>query len=385
MKNSFRATLVASALVVTLTSVPAFGAGPGVTDQEIVLGQSAVLEGPASALGLGMRAGLQACFSQVNEAGGIGGRKIRLLTKDDGYEPDRAIACARELISQENVLLLIGGVGTPTANVITPICEEAKVPFVGAFTGAATLRTPFKKYVVNVRASYGQEMEKLAQYLVDSKKLTRIACFHQNDGYGQAGLSGIQTALKKRNLELVATGNYERNTTAVKAALLDVKKGEPQAIVMVGTYKACAEFIKLARKFGLNDALFCNISFVGTKALLAEVGEAGEGVVISQVVPSPYTEDLPVLKEYQAALKKHQPAMQPDWISLEGFLAAKFFCQVAEKTGKELTRESFLATIQKVGTFDLGGLTLQFGPEDHQGLDAVFLTQIKGGQVVALP
>lgn len=356
----------------------------GVTDKEIVLGQSAVFEGPASALGLGMRAGLQAYFKQVNASGGIGGRTIRLIAKDDGYEPDKAIQNTTELIQTDQVLLLIGEVGTPTSQVAVPIAEEARVPFVAPFTGAEFLRNPFKKQVINLRASYFQEMERIAQWLVDTRKINRIACFYQNDGYGQAGLKGIELALARRQLELVSKGTYERNTTAVKTGLLDVRKGNPQAIVLVGTYKACAEFIKLAKRVGLKDAVFCNISFVGTKALHAELAEAGEGVVISQVVPSPAESNIPVVVEYQGAMKKYHPSLALDWISLEGFLAAKFFCQVAEKAGVPLTRDGFISTVEQVGTFDLGGFSLKFGPKDHQGSDQVYMTIIKGGQVVPL-
>lgn len=384
MNDTMKTTVLCLTAALALGFTSNLHAAPGVTDTEITLGQTAVFEGPASALGLGMRAGLQACFNQVNESGGVAGRKIKLITKDDGYEPDKAIANTRALINDDKVLLLIGGVGTPTAKAIVPICEENQVPFVAPFTGAGLLRSPFKKYVVNVRASYGQEMERIARHLIDDKKFTKIACFHQNDDYGQAGLKGIEAALKKRSLELVATGNYERNTTAVKTGLLDIKKGEPQAIVMVGTYKACAEFIKLAKKVGLGDAVFCNISFVGTKALLAELGGEGNGVVISQVVPAPTGENLDILKEYNAAMKKHQPGMEPDWISLEGFLAGRFFCKVAEKAGKDLSRESFLAAVGQTATFDISGIHLKFGPDDHQGMDDVFLTVVKDGQAVPL-
>ena len=362
----------------------AVGAEPGVTEKEIVVGQCAVFEGPTSALGLGMKAGLEACFSQVNAAGGIGGRQIRLVTRNDGYEPEKTILGTRELIQNEPVLLLIGGVGTPTSQVALPMAEEAQVPFVAPFTGAEFLRNPFCKYAVNLRASYFQEMERLARWLVDTRKLTRIACLYQNDGYGQAGLKGIELALKRRKLELASVGTYERNTVAIKTGLLEVRKGNPQAVVLVGAYKACAEFITLARKVGLADSVFCSISFVGTKALLAEAGVAGEGVVISQVVPAPTSATLPVVAAYQAALKKYQPDAALDWISLEGYLAAKLFCQVAEKAGPGLSRESFLATLDRVGNFDLGGFALKFGPDNHQGSDQVFLTVIKGGQVVPL-
>jgi branched-chain amino acid transport system substrate-binding protein len=341
-----------------------------------------VFNGPTSALGLGMRSGLEAAIAQANDTGGINGRKIRLVAKDDGYEPQNAIANAKELIGTDKVFLLIGGVGTPTANAIVPICEENSVPFLGAFTGAASLRTPFKKQVVNLRASYGQEMEALTKLLVDGKKFSKIACFYQNDGYGQAGLGGLTNALKKRGLETVATGTYERNTVAVKTGLLDVKKGEPEAVVLVGTYKACAEFIKLARKVGLKDTLFCNISFVGTKALVSELGEEAEGVIISQVVPLPGGDSLPVLKDYAAAMKKS--GQEPDWISLEGYLVGRLFCDIAAKTGKDLTRASFLEAIQKTKNFDLGGFGLTFGPEDHQGSDSVYLTKVEGGKVVEL-
>lgn len=360
-------------------------AAPGVTDNEILLGQTAVLDGPTSALGLGMRAGLLAGFGEANEAGGVSGRKIRLISKDDGYEPDRAIANARDLIDQDKVFVLIGSVGTPTAKVILPVCEERSVPFVAPFTGAGLLRTPFRKLVVNLRASYPQEMERLAQLLVDDKKLTRIACFFQNDDYGQAGLKGIEAALKRRNLELSATGTYERNTVAVKGALLDIRKADPQAVVMVGTYKPCAEFIKLAHKLGMKDTLFCNISFVGTRALVAELAGEGEGTLITQVVPAPTSDSSPAVKAYVQAMKKHQPAAALDWISLEGYLGARLFCLVASKAGRDLTRESFMNALEQTGTFDLGGLKATFGPEDHQGLDEVFLTIIKGGEAVPSP
>lgn len=177
----------------------------GVSDSEILLGQSCALSGPAQALGTGMQQGLNAYFSKVNAAGGIHGRKIRLISKDDGYEPDRAIENTRSLIDQEKVFLMIGEVGTPTSKAVVPIIEEEQVPFFGPFTGAEFLRTPYKKYVLNVRGSYYQEMERLAEYLVEGQGLKKIACFYQNDGYGQAGLSGIEKALKKRNMELAAT------------------------------------------------------------------------------------------------------------------------------------------------------------------------------------
>ena len=384
MKDRFLRCITAAISVALLPFATNLRAENGVSDSEIIVGQTAVFSGPASALGLGMRAGLSAAIAQINASGGVQGRKIKLVTKDDQYEPLAAISNTKELISTDKVFALIGGVGTPTANAIVPICEENSVPFIGPFTGAGALRTPFKKFVVNLRASYGQEMEALAAHLVDGKKTTKIACFYQNDGYGQAGLAGLNAALKKRGLELVSSGTYERNTTAVKAGLLEIKKGAPDAVVLVGTYKACADFIRLARQVGMKETIYCNISFVGTRALMSELAAEAEGIIVSQVVPLPSGDTLPILKEYQQALKNYSEGQTPDWISLEGYLVGRFFAEVLGKAGKAPTRESFLKAIQDTKTFDLGGFPLVFGPDDHQGSDSVYLTISKGGEVVAL-
>lgn len=363
--------------------IPAF-AENGVSPEQIILGQSCALTGPAQDLGINMRAGMEAYFAKLNDSGGINGRKISLISKDDGYEPDRAISNTRALIEDDKVFLLIGEVGTPTSQAAVPIAEKAKVPFVGPFTGAEFLRNPFKKYVINVRGSYYQEMERLAQYLVDSKGLKRIACFYQNDGYGQAGLSGIEKALKKRNLELVATGNYERNTVAVKGGLLQIRKANPDAVIMVGAYKPCAEFIKLAKKVGMTSTIYANISFVGTSSLAKELGDAGDGTIISQVVSFPYDESVPLVKEYHEALKKYQPEREPGFVSLEGYMVGKLFSMAAKNIQGEMTRESFISAVEDTGTFDLGGITLEFGPQDHQGMDKIFLTVIENGQIQPL-
>jgi len=376
-------TFIVIAMVVCALGSIALGEN-GVTDKEILLGQSCALEGPARALGTGMRAGLQAAFAEANAAGGIDGRKIRLISKDDGYEPKKAIANTTSLIETEKVFLLIGEVGTPTSKAVVPMVEKANVPFFGPFTGAEFLRNPFKKCVVNVRGSYYQEMEKLAEYLVDKKKLTKIACFYQNDGYGQAGLSGIKLALKRRKMELIAEGTYERNTVAVKGGLLKIRRAKPDAVIMVGAYKPCAAFIKLAKKVGMKETVYCNISFVGTEALRKELGADGEGCIISQVVTYPWDESIPLVKAFTAAMKKHQSDQRIDFVSLEGYMVGKLFCMTAKQAGGNLTRENFLAAVTATKTFDLGGITLTFGQEDHQGMDKVFLTTIRGDKVVPL-
>jgi ABC-type branched-subunit amino acid transport system substrate-binding protein len=219
-------------------------------------------------------------------------------------------------------------------------------------------------------------MEHLTRYLVDTKGMKRIACFYQNDGYGLAGLNGIILALKRRGMKLVSTGHYKRNTVAVKSGLLKIRKGKPQAVVMVGAYKPCAEFIKLAHRVKMK-AVFVNISFVGSNALAKELGKDGEGVVVTQVVPFPADTSLPLVAQYHAALKAADPKADPGFVSLEGYMVGKLVIQALEKTGDLVTRAGLLAAIREVGTFDLGGVTLSYGPNDSQGMDKVFLTVIQ--------
>jgi ABC-type branched-subunit amino acid transport system substrate-binding protein len=351
-------------------------AEPGVFDNRIVFGQSAAFEGPAAALGLGMREGILASFNETNATGGVDGRRLELVSYDDGYEPEKAIANTKRLIDEDGVFALVGEVGTPTSNAAQPIATEAGVPFIGPFTGAAFLRDPALGNVINVRGSYDQETEAWIEHLTTDLGVSRIAILYQDDTFGRAGLSGVSKALEKRGMKLVAEGTYERNTTAVKTALLAIRKGDPEAVVMVGAYKPCAEFIKLAHRLKMNP-VFVNISFVGANALAKELGEDGKGVVVTQVVPFPGDMNLPLVARYQKALKAANPDAQVGFVSLEGYMVGRL---IAEALGREkgpVTRAGLLSTIKEAGTFDLGGITLSYGPDDNQGMDQVFLTVIQ--------
>lgn len=365
---------VSAAVVALSLAGPARAADPGVSADKIVFGQAAVFEGPASALGLGMREGLEAAFAEVNAKGGVKGRKIELVAKNDGYEPTQAIAAVKELIAA-NVFALVGPVGTPTSAATHPIAGEAGVPFIGPFTGAELLRTPYKPHVVNVRASYFQETEAMVERLTKDLKIDKIAIFYQDDAFGRAGLDGVKKALEKRSMPLVAEGTFERNTTAVKQALLTISKAQPQAVVMVGPYKPCAEFIRLARQLKFNP-VFLNVSFVGSDALAADLGDKGEGVVITQVVPFPQDSSIPVVGRYHAALKAAKPDAKPGFVSLEGYLVGRLVIAALESMDGEPTRAGLMQKLTN-GSFDLGGVKLTYGANDNQGSDDVFLTVIQ--------
>lgn len=357
-------------------------AAEGVYADSIVFGQSAALDGPAEELGRNMNLGIRAAFEEANREGGVHGRLLRLWARDDGYEPDQALANTRELIAL-GVFGLIGAVGTPTSNAAEPAASDAAVPYIGAFTGAGLLRGEDQRHVVNLRASYDQETEEMVERLVRDLGFQRIAVFYQDDSYGQAGLNGVRGAMDRRGLELVTEAAYMRNTLAVKRGLLDIREGDPQAVIIIGAYAPVAHFIRWAGKIGL-DAVFVNISFVGSSALLDELGRAGDGVVVTQVVPFPGDTDIPAVARYQAALRAVDANAAPGFVSLEGYLAGRLVVE-ALRTGDASappTREAFLRTLSDSGPIDLGGFTVEYAEGDNQGSDLVFLTVIRGGRFV---
>jgi len=377
MTCRLRRIAVAGLLGLGATSLMEVGAHAeqGVFDDRILFGQSAAFDGPAAALGLGMREGILASFNEANAAGGINGHRLELVSYDDGYEPERAIANTKRLIS-EGVFALVGEVGTPTSSASQPIATEAGVPFIGPFTGAAFLRDPSLGNVINVRASYDLETEAWIERLTTDLGVSRIAILYQDDTFGRAGLSGVSKAMERRGMKLVAEGTYERNTTAVKMALLEIRRADPEAVVMVGAYKPCAEFIKLARRLKLNP-VFVNVSFVGANALTKELGKDGKGVVVTQVVPFPWDMSIPIVARYQKALKVANPEAQIGFVSLEGYLVGRLVVEALGKVKGPVTRMGLLSTIKQVGTFDLGGITLSYGADNNHGMEKVFLTQIQ--------
>lgn len=357
--------------VLTCPIVPSH-AESGVTPQRIVIGQSAAFSGPASELGNDMRSGAKAYFDYINKLGGVNGRRIELVALDDGYEPERAAANTRTLI-KDGAFLLFGYVGTPTSNASKPIFTEARVPFVGPFTGAESLRVPVNRYIFNVRASYFAETDKIIEQLVNLG-MTRIAVFYQNDDYGRAGLAGVERAVKKRNLGITVTGTVERNTIDVAAAVKIIAPTEPQAVVMVSAYKSCAAFIREMKKAKSNPQ-FINVSFVGSSALATELGETGRGVGISQVVPFPWNLGVPVVREYERLFSAYSGKHDFSFTTLEGFIAAKVLVEGLRRTGPNLTRERFVGTMETL-TFDTGGFAVSYTPEDHSGSHFVELTVI---------
>ncbi|WP_420639178.1 ABC transporter substrate-binding protein [Candidatus Poriferisocius sp.] len=362
------------------TQDPADDTVPGVYPDQILFGQSAAFTGPAQELGINMRRGILAAFEEANRQGGVHGRILKLTSRDDFYEPEAAITNTQILIDFDRVFALIGAVGTPTSRSATPIAAEFGVPYVAPFTGAGFLRDDDWDNIVNLRASYAQETEEMVERLTTDLGITRIAIMFQDDSFGRAGRTGALAALERRGMAPVATGVYPRNTTAVKSALLDLRRGAPEAVILVGAYQPVAALIDWARHVGF-DPVFMTISFVGSNALADELGAEGEGVYVTQVVPFPLDTSIPVVASYTAALAEYNPEVEPGFVSLEGYLAGRLAIAGLRECGPEPTRDCFLEHLLGGGVIDIGGFTFDFGDEadrtvDNQGSDAVFLTVI---------
>lgn len=342
----------------------------GLTDSTIVLGQSAPFSGAAEQLGLQFHLGAQLFFEQINSKGGVQGRRVELRRLDDGYEPEKCAANTKQFIS-EGVFALFGYIGTPTSVVALPLATEAKVPFFAPFTGAEVLRDPFNRYAIHVRASYFDETAAIVRQLTQVG-IKRISVFYQNDAYGKAGLEGVTRALKALSMEPASTGTVERNTVDVAESIKSIMAGRPEAIVQISAYKSCAAFIRESRKAGFAGNLY-NVSFVGTQALLDELGKDARGVAVSQVMPFPYSPVTPISGEYLAAVRSKQ-GRAPNYSGIEGYVAAKVFCEALNRAGRGVSREGFISAIQTLRGVDLGGFPVDFGPNKHTGSKFVELT-----------
>ncbi len=348
----------------------------GVSVDRVLFGQSAAFSGPTGELGKEFRAGVLAAFGETNDSGGVHGRTLELLSVDDSYEPEAAIANTRRLIEQERVFALIGAVGTPTSQAATPIAAEAGVPYIAPYSGAGFLRDE-KQWpnVVNLRASYSQETAEIVERLISDLNIRRIAVIYQDDSYGRAGLDGVQRALNARGLSEAAVGTYTRNTTAVKTAVLELRAAQPGAVILVGAYKPVSAAITWARHIGLNP-VFVTISFSGGNALAAELNRFGQGdVYVSQVVPFPSSQSS-IARSYRRAMARHARNVPPGFVSFEGYLAGRLAVVGLQRSGEAVDRVRFLNNLLRGEPISLQGFGLRFGEGDNQGSNQVFLTVI---------
>ena len=368
-RRYFSTTLALAPLASLAVHAPA-----SAQDSKIILGQSAPFTGPAAQLGIQFYEGAKLYFDALNARGGVNGRSIEIKKLDDGYEPERTAANTKQLIA-DGVFALFGYIGTPTSLAALPLATDAKLPFFAPFTGAQALREPLNRYALHIRASYFDETAAIVKQLT-SIGVNKIAVFYQNDSYGKAGLEGVSRALKGLNLAVTSEGTVERNSIDVQKAVADIMAKQPEAIVQVGAYKACAAFIRAARKAGFGGT-FYNVSFVGTQALAKELGTDARDVAVSQVMPFPFSAVTPLSNEFLQAVQAvpaSNKELSSNYSSIEGYVAAKVFAEGLRRAGRNPSREAFITAVETMQNVQLGGFLVDFAGQKHTASKFVDLT-----------
>jgi len=369
----------AAALSLALAGAPQ--AETGVTDSVITLGMSSPFTGPNGAYGMEMKEAITAYFQQVNAAGGINGRKIELITLDDGYETERTVANTRKLIDEHKVFALLQFYGSSPTTEAMKVFSSARVPLVGTISGADSIRNPVNRYMFHVRASYADETAAIVNQLV-SLGVRNIAVFYQNDGFGKSGLDGVTHALQKHNLKPVAVATVERNSLEVSPAVQAIAKSNAQAVVMVTLYKPTSVFVKQMRLLGQNPQ-FMTLSPVGADLLVKELGSDSRGIGISQVMPYPWNDTVPVVKEYQRLITQVAKHQNFSYYGVEGYVTARVMIEAIKRAGKDLTREKVVSALEAMSAFDLGGYRVGYSSQNHNGSTFVDLSVIgSGGRVL---
>jgi len=375
-RRQFAATLIAAACLPTARVYGQSRTGAGT----IVLGQSAALSGALSHAGRQFTQGAKLAFAQANAAVQEGQRTVTLVTIDDGGDAQRCRANTRELLDKHNAFALFGYTSATTSLAALPLVMDADVPFFGPFTGAQRLRNPFNRRVFHVRASYDDEMEVMVGHLSDLG-LTRIGIFHHNDNFGQAGSYAASKALKARQLSPVATGLVDPYSTDVKAATQVLLAARPQAIVQAGSAVSCAALIQQAREAGYGGT-FHNLSSVGALALGSALGAAAAGVMVSQVVPSPWQRSQPLTRDFFTAMEQFKVELPVSYASLEGYFTARVFIAGLRQAEAQSSRGRFNSTILIDGFESLqtrvSGLAVAYSAQDHQGSRFVEMSVLTG-------
>lgn len=347
---------------------------------EIKLGMSVAETGRAESLGIAIREGCDAYFARVNKEGGVFGRKLVLVDYDDRYEPVDTVSNTERLIDRDKVFALLDFLGTPTCRAILPMVNEANIVLLGPISGAEIFRQPPQRLIFNTRPSYTEEAEVLVAHLIADLGCKRIALFREDDTYGDAGRAAVVEALRRRGLQLDVEGEYVRNSVKAPEAVYHIAKAKPDAVILFGTYKPCADFIRGAKRLGLKNTIFCNVSFVGTEPLIKYLDEDGDGVIITQVVPSPYDDSLALVHDYQMDMRAIG-FTDFSYMGLEGYLNGVVMVAGLRRAGANPTEDSLIDSLENL-TIDFRSFSIHFSPESRQGDHQVFLTQVEHGRAV---
>lgn len=361
----------------TLLVACLIGSGPATAADDLVIGQVAPLSGVLADTGKDMVLGAKVYFDYVNDNGGVHGRKIRHVVKDDGYKVEETVRLTREVIGKDDALALIGFAGTGNVGELLKqrVLEEANIALVAPYTGGENLRNPFNPYIFHIRAGYADEAEGIVEQLM-LLNMKRIGVMYQDDPFGKAGLAGVEAALKRRGLEVAVTGAYEKNTDNVGEAVKAIAEANPQAVVMISVNRSTAAFAAQIRKVS-TVAQLVNISVVNPKEIVRLIGaEDARGLGIAQVMPYPYSATAPIVREYQRAMKKYAPGTELSYTSFEEFVGAKVLVEGLRRAGPNPTREKVIRALETLSPFDAGGFNVNFSAKNRVGSRFVEVTVI---------
>jgi ABC-type branched-subunit amino acid transport system substrate-binding protein len=365
-------------------AIPAL-AEVGVTDNEILIGNPNVKSGDNSFSGLQTSIGLNTYIEQVNAAGGINGRKIKIVPCDDKYTPDGAVQCF-DTLQKQGVFAISGLVGSGMLAKYKALATNNKVPLVGCYSGPQFACDPVSPYVFTVRPGYQDEEHQLVDHLWKDTGLKKIAIIYQNDAYGADHLKGARDELTKYNSDLVAAASYERNSLEIGEAFAKVKDSKPDAVSLACNKNQCTKIVHSARAQGWNPLFFVN-SGANVDGFLDQVGKEGEGVLVGETVPSPNRTDIPFIAKYRQALKQYHPDAEPGYTNLKGYITGMVLCEGLKRGGKNLTREGFCKALESIHNWDVGlgkGMEISYSPTDHSGMHKYVFGVVRGGDVVAV-
>ncbi len=335
----------------------------------INLAVSNAVSGPASQLGSRLNQGANAYFTKVNKAGGINGRKVKLITLDDGYEPYKTLTNTKAFLKRADIFAFFNYVGTPTTHAVLPLIKQSNLPFLMPFTGAEFLRNPVVDTIFNLRASYFQEAQKQIEYLVKNQNITEIGLLVQADEFGTAVEEGYLLTMKEYGIKPVVVTRYRRNTQDISLALDILKAKNVKAIGFGGTYKPFAELINMAASQDFNP-LFTSVSFVSSHDLFQRLKHTSR-VLITEVMPDPQTCQSSICRQFIDDMKL-AGVDEPDQVQFEGYMNAYVFTQTAQRCKTALTRQCFINEIKQLN-LQLDVMNVAFTPANHQGLNQVYL------------
>lgn len=348
-------------------------------DDEIRLGMSAALTGDLRQLGMDFYKGADAYFQSLNANGGVHGRTIRLIIKDDKYEPKITEENVKNLIHKEKVFALFGIVGTPTSRAALPIALENDTPMLASVSGAMFLREPQNPMVLNIRKGYHAEIKALLKYLIDETGHKRIAAFYQNDSFGHTGLLSLKELLKERGMGLVGEGSYKRNTLAVGHAIYEIQATNPDAVVMIGAAKPTVEFIRRSLDSKLDRATKAILSFASAQTMMIDLECTAPNLLFSQVVPLPWSDDED-MKQYREIMSQYYPNTPVGFASLEGYFAAVMVASIFEKLGPNFNKNSFISALKDIPKSVFKDHSIVIKDNSCGCLDKVYITQYRAGE-----